>query len=140
MKFFTESISSYNTSINNIFFYSNKITNLLLFIFWTGSLFLIDERWVSKYRCPSRKQFDIKLREFFLLFQDKYQRRKSKRNKSKQNLTKVDSAMILNEVDHSHLFPAYSSLKRSSHNLPGSDFDFFEDSDEEEEDENDITK
>ena len=132
--FFTETISSFNTSITDIFFLSNKINNLLLFIFWTGSIFPVDDQVnINQYKIPDKKQFEIKLREFFLLFQDKYKRRKSKKiiNKSKKTLLKeIDSASILNEIDHSHLFPAYIPLKKSSSRLPSSDYEFYEDSDD----------
>ena len=141
--FFTETIFSFNTSITDIFFLSNKINNILLFIFWTGSIFPVeDHNNINQYRIPEKKQFEVKLREFFLLFQDKYnKRRKSKKinNKSKKTLCKeIDSLSILNEIDHSHLFPAYIPLKKSSSRLPSSDYDFYDDSDDDssEEEEN----
>ena len=141
--FFTETIFSFNTSITDIFFLSNKINNLLLFIFWTGSIFPVEaHNNINQYRIPEKKQFEVKLREFFLLFQDKYnKRRKSKKinKKSKKTLCKeIDSLSILNEIDHSHLFPAYIPLKKSSSSLPSSDYNFYDDSDDDssEEEEN----
>ncbi len=67
-----EGITEYYHNVVEVFYDSNKLTNLMLLIFWTGCKFTIknyDE--LIKYKVVQLKDFDIKYKEFKLIFGDR---------------------------------------------------------------------
>ena len=67
-----EGITEYYHNVIEVFYDSNKLTNLMLLIFWTGCQFTIkDYDELIKYKVIQLKDFDIKFKEFKLNFEDR---------------------------------------------------------------------
>ena len=70
--FICEGITEYYHNVIEVFYDSNKLTNLMLLIFWTGCQFTIkDYDELIKYKVIQLKDFDIKYKEFKLIFEDR---------------------------------------------------------------------
>ena len=90
--FFCDNITEYYHNIIETYYLSNKITNLMLLIFWTGGRFSIkDFDELVKYKVIGIKDFDLKYREFKLLYNN--------RNKKKKLLNEFKYSRISKESD-----------------------------------------
>ena len=75
--FFCENIKEFYCNALDIYYQSNRITNLMLLIFWTGSRFNIkDFDNLIKYKVIGIKEFDLKYREFRLIYYSRIKKRK----------------------------------------------------------------
>ena len=123
--FFCENITEYYHNVLETYYQSNRITNLMLLIFWTGGRFNIrDFDDLVKYKVIALKEFDLKYREFRLLFYS--------RNKKRKYLGLNNNDIKLSKISKdSDLLNKFSE----NNNEFDSDFYDFEDFEYDEEDE-----
>ena len=123
--YFCDNITEYYHNVLDAFYQSNRITNLMLLIFWTGSRFNIkDFDNLIKYKVIGIKEFDLKYREFRLLFYS--------RNKKRKYLGLNNNDIKLSKISKdSDLLNKFSE----NNNEFDSDFYDFEDFEYDEEDE-----
>ena len=102
--FFCENITDFYHNIIETYYLSNKITNLMLLIFWTGGRFSIkDFDDLVKYKVIGLKEFDLKYREFKLLYYN--------RNKKKKYLNEIKYSRISKESDFFNKFNNYEEFE-----------------------------
>jgi hypothetical protein len=71
-KYFCNGITEYYHNAIEVFYDSNKLINLMQLIFWTGCQFTIkDYDELIKFKVVQLKDFDIKFKEFKLIFEDR---------------------------------------------------------------------
>ena len=71
-KYFCNGITDYYHNAIEVFYDSNKVINLMQLIFWTGCQFIIkDYDELIKFKVVQLKDFDIKFKEFKLIFENR---------------------------------------------------------------------
>ena len=99
--FFCENISEYYHNVVETYYQSNRITNLILLIYWTGARFNIkDFDDLVKYKVIGIKEFDLKYREFRLIFYSRVKRKKYLGvNNSDIKLSRISRESFANKLD-----------------------------------------
>ncbi len=68
----SEGITEYYHNVIEVFYDSNKLTNLMLLMFLTGSQFIINySDDLIKFKVVQLKDFDVKYKEFKLIYEDR---------------------------------------------------------------------
>lgn len=143
--FLVDTITNFTSIITETFFLSNQIANLCFCIYWTGCIFTIeDQTKLNRHKIVDTKSFDTKLREFYLLYRDRYLKQKSKKSFAhlfkKNNSKSSDTASLISGYENNihWLIPFRNTINSYS---SSDNFDFYdEDDDEEDEDKIIITK
>ncbi len=123
--FFCENITEYYHNVLETYYQSNRITNLMLLIFWTGGRFNIrDFDDLVKYKVIALKEFDLKYREFRLFFS---------KNKKRKIVVNNDPKLskISKESDLISIF-GYDNIMEEDYDSEYDDFEDFEIDEEEE--------
>ena len=123
--FFCDNITGYYHNVLETYYQSNRITNLMLLIFWTGGRFNIkDFDDLVKYKVIALKEFDLKYREFRLIFSKNKKRKIIMGNDMKLTKVSKESDLISGYGYDNFMDEGYDS-----------EFDYYEDFEFEEEDE-----
>ena len=123
--FFCDNITGYYHNVLETYYQSNRITNLMLLIFWTGGRFNIkDFDDLVKYKVIALKEFDLKYREFRLIFSKNKKRKIVMGNDMKLTKVSKESDLISGYGYDNFMDEGYDS-----------EFDYYEDFEFEEEDE-----
>ena len=123
--FFCENITEYYHNVLETYYQSNRITNLMLLIFWTGGRFNIrDFDDLVKYKVIALKEFDLKYREFRLFFA---------KNKKRKIVVghDIELSKISKESDLISIF-GYDNIMEEDYDSEYDDFEEFEIDEEEE--------
>lgn len=141
---FVDTISSFYSNVTDVSSLSNKVANLALIVYWTGCSFIIDNQSsINKYKIASQSDFEVKLREFFLINKDKYlTRHRSKKSGTTSHILRKtsrkgsDVISITSGFENFHFFPPFGSTSEANMYID-SDDDIEDDDEEEEEGEED---
>ena len=133
--YFVETISNYHSVVSDVFYLNNKLTNLSLMIFWTGCHFSIEgHSTINKFKIVDKEDFDTKLREFFLIYKDKYLKHKKKRSCSqfhvRNQIKDPDEISMMSGFENFHFF---SPIDKNNISYDWNSSDDEEDDDEVEE-------
>ena len=135
--FFVDTISEYTSTVTDTFFLSNQIANLCFLIYWTGCTFNINNHSnINRNKIVDHKSFEIKLREFYLLFRDRVPRHKSKKSfayflKTRISKSSETGSVISGYNNMNWLIPFKTHTSYSS----SDNFDFYDDEDDDEDEE-----
>ena len=135
--FFVDTISEYTSTVTDTFFLSNQIANLCFLIYWTGCKFNIDNhRNINRNGIVDNKSFEIKLREFHLLFRDRIPRHKAKKSfgyfyKTKNSKGSETGSFISGYNNINWLIPFKTHASYSS----SDNFEYYDDEEDDEDEE-----
>lgn len=66
-------VTDYRNQVIDLMYKNNQLVNLMLIILWTGPSIQFDSyKNITKHKVIDRKAFDIKYKEFNILYEDKY--------------------------------------------------------------------
>lgn len=89
--FFCDTISHYRNDILNCLFVNNQLLNVMLMNYWCGNVTKIDNNnSLTKDRIVKLSQIDMKMKEFFMKYQDRLKNNALPRNESLFQEGKLD--------------------------------------------------
>lgn len=138
---FVDTISSFYSNVTDVSFLSNKVANLSLIIYWTGCSFIIDNQSsINKYKIVSQNDFEVKLREFFLINKEKYiTRSRTKKSGATNHILRKgtrkgsDVISISSGFENFRFFPPFGNTSEVNLYIDSDDIEEDDDGEEEEE-------